>query len=115
MSTEIKNLWLAVKALLKAYPHIVAYLINLAVVIGASFGWHLTPDQVIALASSTATAVTLLVHLTMVAKAKVPAHATPVAVAAAVAPEVEQAAEAVAPVVAEVEVLAPGSVTRAVK
>jgi hypothetical protein len=89
---------MTLKALIKAYPHIVIWLAGLGVLAAARFGYHVSTDQVIAIAGAVITAATAIVHMSMTANPHVATVAKPavltetmVPVSTALVAEVEQA------------------------
>lgn len=66
--TKVINAVAAVWSAIKAYPHGVALALNLGVILAAKFGFEVTPDQLITIASIMSVAVTSYTHKTMVSK-----------------------------------------------
>ena len=68
--SKVVNALAALWAGLKAYPHGVALALNLGVVLGARFGLHLTPDELVAIAGAASVAATAFTHKAMVSRSQ---------------------------------------------
>lgn len=56
--------WTAVKA----YPHGVALVLSVGVIMAAKFGFHVTPDELVTIAGALSVGVAAYTHKTMVSK-----------------------------------------------
>jgi hypothetical protein len=65
---KIANAASAAWTAIKAYPHGVALLISVGVIMAAKFGFHVTPDELVSIAGALSVGVAAYTHKTMVSK-----------------------------------------------